>query len=605
MFTRDRSRRHASTTGCKTAPVALADQALNLAIRISERYGISSVQALTEICRKLEISNEIMVAVLGRFKAGKSSFLNHLLGRELLPVGVVPVTAVVTAIGYGPLESAEVHHLDGRVQSVPLDSIRSFVAESDNPENIKQVEYLSIDLPELHRFEGLRFVDTPGLESSLAHNTQASREWLPKTGMALVAMSVDPPLSEQDIHLIETLHDYTPNVSLLVTKADILTEQERAEVLDFVRRQLTRRIGKAVDILPYSIRPGHDLLRAVVERKLADTLVSFKQQRTAILKRKTDTLLREWARITSGLRCEPWRRKIRSATNLTGSPLLNGKQLVTYQGRVSSYRAARVRRGEIQNRSHARGIQPAVEKRLSIALESEFPKWTASLAVALDAYQDEWLRKEMSEQLAAISASLRPDFIKPLEKTGKQVLRPCRRFATGSRRVQNGPLAYLFAPPNPLSPWRYPAPDIRISHIFDRNWELLSPVLPMWLIRKVVRGHFRRKLSFLVYANLSRLASQWQETILAALTAMEKDAGKRLDDLMKTVENLLSTDCSMQARSRGSAQNRSAARHDKGGNAAKPCKLNFRAAALLESRVFETRRGRIGWLHGEADDHVA
>jgi hypothetical protein len=72
----------------------------------------------------------------------------------------------------------------------------------------------------------------------------------------------------------------------------------------------------------------------------------------------------------------------------------------------------------------------------------------------------------------------------------------------------------------------------------------------MWLIRKIVHGHFRRTLSFLVYANLSRLASQWGESIVAALATMENEAGKRIDDLMKTVENLLSTDTSDAVRVR-------------------------------------------------------
>src|ERR1035441_1281538 len=106
VLTRDQSHHHASTAGSSRTPVAVADEAINLVPNFSERYGISSTQALVETCRKLQISNEITVAVLGRFKAGKSSFLNHLLGRDLLPVGVVPVTAVVTEIAYGPLESA-------------------------------------------------------------------------------------------------------------------------------------------------------------------------------------------------------------------------------------------------------------------------------------------------------------------------------------------------------------------------------------------------------------------------------------------------------------------------------------------------------------------
>jgi len=43
-------------------------------------------------------------------------------------------------------------------------------------------------LPALARFRGIRFVDTPGLESVLSHNTDASLEWLPNAGLAIVAV---------------------------------------------------------------------------------------------------------------------------------------------------------------------------------------------------------------------------------------------------------------------------------------------------------------------------------------------------------------------------------------------------------------------------------
>ena len=81
------------------------------------------------------------------------------------------------------------------------------------PENYKRVATIRVELPSLARFPGLIFVDTPGLESVLAHNTEASLSWLPNVGLALVAVSVDPPLSQQDIELLKNLYRYTPNVS--------------------------------------------------------------------------------------------------------------------------------------------------------------------------------------------------------------------------------------------------------------------------------------------------------------------------------------------------------------------------------------------------------
>src|ERR1022692_1046364 len=151
--------------------------ALDLAADVAARYQISALSGLLTSARAAVRQDEISVAVLGRFKAGKSSFLNHFIGRNLLPVGVVPVTAVVTEIRYGPREEARVHHHDGRDAAAPLGGIASYISEKENPENAKQVDRISVELPELRRFRGLKFVDTPGLESALSHNTRTSLDW--------------------------------------------------------------------------------------------------------------------------------------------------------------------------------------------------------------------------------------------------------------------------------------------------------------------------------------------------------------------------------------------------------------------------------------------
>jgi hypothetical protein len=93
----------------------------------------------------------------------------------------------------------------------------------------------------------------PGLESALAHNTEVSLNWLPNVGLALVAVSVDPPLSQADLDLLKSLYQYTPKVSILLTKADLLDERELNEVLAYVRQQLARAFGSAAEIFPYSI----------------------------------------------------------------------------------------------------------------------------------------------------------------------------------------------------------------------------------------------------------------------------------------------------------------------------------------------------------------
>src|ERR1017187_9192992 len=264
--------------------------ALDLAADVAARYEISALSGLLASARASAEQDEISVAVLGRFKAGKSSFLNHFMRRDILPVGVVPVTTVVTEIRYGTRVEARVHHHDGRDFEVPLDQIGGYISEKENPENVRQVDLLTVELPELRRFRGLKFVDTPGLDSALSHNTQTSLNWLPNVGLALVAVSVAPPLSQRDIDLLKSLYQYTPKVGILLTKADLLSEPELREVVEYVHAQLARSLSGTPRVFPYSTKPGFERFRQALEAELVGgTLERFAEERESILLRKMDT----------------------------------------------------------------------------------------------------------------------------------------------------------------------------------------------------------------------------------------------------------------------------------------------------------------------------
>jgi GTP-binding protein EngB required for normal cell division len=268
--------------------------AVQIVREISTAYRISSIQPLLDSCANLAGDTDLRIAVFGRFKAGKSSFLNHLLERPILPIGVVPVTSVVTEIGYGPKDRAVVRYLDSRTDEVSLDAVYSFVAEAENPENRKRVALVSVDLSMLRPYKGILLVDTPGLESVFTHNTEASLSWLPNVGLAIVAIGVDPPLSQRDIELIENLYQFTPKVSVLLTKVDTLTPSERTEVETFVKTQLARSFHEPPEVFSYSNRPGfEDLKRKIKDSLLLGTLRNFSEQRSAIVGHKIGVLVRE------------------------------------------------------------------------------------------------------------------------------------------------------------------------------------------------------------------------------------------------------------------------------------------------------------------------
>ena len=521
--------------------------ALDLVADVAARYEISALLGLLRSARASVGQDEISVAVLGRFKAGKSSFLNHFIGRSILPIGVVPVTAVVTEIRYGVREEARVHRHDGHSFEVPLDQIGLYVSEKENPENARQVDLIAVELPELRRFRGLKFVDTPGLESALSHNTQTSLDWLPNVGLALVAVSVDPPLSQRDIDLLKSLYQYTPTVAVLLTKADLLTEQELDEVVAYVRAQLAKNLPGTPQVFPYSTKSGFERFRLALEAELVSgTLERFAEERESILVRKMDTLLRECGDyLTLSLKSA---EMVQSERQALKQQAIGEKEIVDEVKsavRLVVQHAAAGTRSMVSNRLEAH--QNDLERALLEAFEGEFPKWTASLGTMLSSFEN-WLAGTLREELAVLSIGERNSFLAPLHKVRKQVFRALQQFRDrlSDRTLQafDVPLRTTETEIDVVEPG---TPDIRVGRVFDRNWELLSPLLPVWLIKAIVHRHFARAIGYLVYQNLSRLSAQWEESINGALRGVEKEARRRLDELMGTVERLVESSSNERA----------------------------------------------------------
>jgi GTP-binding protein EngB required for normal cell division len=514
---------------------------IDFATDLAQRYELSSLAPLLASCRSAVSQHEVSVAVVGRFKAGKSSFLNHFTNRSILPVGVVPVTAVVTEIRFGPREKAAVHFIDGRVEELPVESIGQYISERENPTNSKRVRLITVELPALERFRGLKFVDTPGLESALLHNTEEALKWLPNVGLALVAVSVDPPLSQQDITLLTQLYRYTPNVSVLLTKVDLLDSHQRGEVIAFVSQQLQKAFEKAPQVVPYSTRPGYEDLKDSLERTVFQpVLARFGQERGAIIRRKIDTLLRECSdyillSLKSAELMDTERKGLKEQ-------LIGRQQVVAdvkSQLRLIAHHAAAGTRTFLERRFEA--YQQPIVDRLLKDLAAEFPKWTRSLAVLLDSF-DQWLGASLTDSLTAASENERSSLSASLQRTSNQVARILQdfrdRLSDGTMRVFGFPLRTTEVEIEVQEP---EAPDVHVGKIFDRNWELLSPIVPVALIKGLVRRHFEGEVSYKVLINISRLVSQWEERINAALLSMEKEAERRLDELVATVGHLIET----------------------------------------------------------------
>lgn len=242
-----------------------------------------SLQTL-ELKRKL-LENELQIVVVGSFKRGKSTLINALVGESVLPMGVVPLTSVVTLVRCGKFRFARVEFLDGRREEISFERIPDFVAEELNPENEKKVGQVIVELPSLFLREGTSLVDTPGVGSVYRHNTQVAERYFPKADAMILVLSVDPPISELELEFLNSIRRWAKRLYVVVNKTDYISPEELAQSLQFIKHTLQSVLGEGeIFLFPISAKRGLEA------KKIADA-GAWRQSGMGILEESLERLL--------------------------------------------------------------------------------------------------------------------------------------------------------------------------------------------------------------------------------------------------------------------------------------------------------------------------
>jgi GTPase Era involved in 16S rRNA processing len=194
------------------------------------------------------------VLVVGEAKRGKSTLINALLDRELLPTGVTPVTALPTVVRHGDREQLQVSYLDGRVEYRPTRDLAELVTESRNPDNRQRLAEVVVQTPGRLLERGIDLVDTPGVGSVFAHSAAAATAALDTMDAALFVLAADPPISGSERAFLSAVRERSVALFCVLNKVDNLTADERGEVLDFTADVLSAAMGRPMTIYPVSAR---------------------------------------------------------------------------------------------------------------------------------------------------------------------------------------------------------------------------------------------------------------------------------------------------------------------------------------------------------------
>jgi GTP-binding protein EngB required for normal cell division len=233
--------------------MAPADELLAALAALRPLLDRDAVEELDELGRRLS-EDVLRVLVAGEAKRGKSTLINALLQRTVLPSGVLPLTAVPTVLRHGSAEDVEVTFADGRIERLPLSALPGLVTEPGNPRNAKGLAQVVVRLDASLLSAGVEFVDTPGTGSVYAHNTEAAERAYAQMDAAVVVIAADPPVTAAELALIGDLRRHAVRIFCVLNKADQLDRTDLPAVLRFTEEAIAPVLGEPPIVYPVSAR---------------------------------------------------------------------------------------------------------------------------------------------------------------------------------------------------------------------------------------------------------------------------------------------------------------------------------------------------------------
>ena len=203
-----------------------------------------------DLVDKLE-EDRFHLVVVGEFNHGKSSFVNALLGREVLPTGVTPTTATIHHLKYSEEPEATVVFSSGKREKLGFDDVRRFAVGGDKGQ--EAVDFLEVGYPASLLKERILLVDTPGVNDLSLQRADITYSYIPRADAVLFLLDAGQILKESErVFLQEKLLKASRDkIVFVVTKWDILSPSEREEALGYAKTQLQKLVVNPI-IFPIS-----------------------------------------------------------------------------------------------------------------------------------------------------------------------------------------------------------------------------------------------------------------------------------------------------------------------------------------------------------------
>ena len=214
---------------------------------------------LRDLCARIE-QDRTHVVVVGEFNRGKSTLVNALVGRDLLPVDIVPTTAAIWTLRQGPELSIVRMDRDGSCTALASDAASLKELSADGA-RVGQIHHVDATVPNLALGADVVVVDTPGVNDINHQRADVTYGYLEAADVAVMVLDASTPFTRSEMAFIEgqLLSTTLGKMVFVLNKADRLDGDELEEAEEFAQERLDTLVG---DAIPLVVTDGARILQA-------------------------------------------------------------------------------------------------------------------------------------------------------------------------------------------------------------------------------------------------------------------------------------------------------------------------------------------------------
>lgn len=231
-----------------------------------------------ELIKDMERNSFIKVPFVGDFNAGKSSLINAMMGKDLLPTDIVPTTAVSYELYYSTDEKLEIYHKDQLKGTASFDEISKLDVR---PGDIVYV-YINNDFVKQMNDRGIVVVDMPGIDSGIEEHNNAILSYIGEGSFFfLVTAAEQGALRHSAIRFVDELKKYNLTCNVIISKSDQKTESELEKIKEEIAKTAKSVIREDIEVaLASAVEKRFDDVKSMLLKLDAEAIFAnkFSQQ---------------------------------------------------------------------------------------------------------------------------------------------------------------------------------------------------------------------------------------------------------------------------------------------------------------------------------------